>query len=135
MSATMSGITNTRLVGAATVVVALAALAVANFATGGENGGAGPFAVTAVIAILAAVVLFGRVVPRAIEGAQPARIALILAGLALLTGVVFWSGLPQVLGPAAIVLGLAAPRNGESIAAVGIGSLAYVASLVACVIG
>jgi hypothetical protein len=91
--------------------------------------------VTGVIAVLAAVVLFGHVVPRAMEGPRPARIALILAALTLLTGVVFWSGLPQVLGPAAIVLGLAAPRNGESVAAIGIGSLAYVASLVACVIG
>ena len=135
MSATLNGMANTRLVGAASVVVAIAALAVANFATEGENGGAGPFAITVAIAILAAVLLFGRVIPRAIEGRSPARIALLLAGLALLTCVVFWSGLPQVLGPAAIVLGLAAPRNGESVAAIGIGSLAYVASLVACVIG
>ena len=135
MSATISGINNLRLVGAAATVVAIAALAVANFAADGENGGAGPFAVASVIAILAAVVLFGRVVPRATERPNAARVALVLAGLTLLTLVVFWSGLPQVLGPAAIVLGLAAPRNGESIAAIGIGSLAYVASLVACVIG
>ena len=135
MSATLSGTTNLRLIGAATTVVAIAALAIANFASEGENGGAGPFAVTTVIAILAAVVLFGRVVPRSMERPNPARVALLLAGLTLLTGVAFWSGLPQVLGPAAIVLGLAAPRNGESVAAIGIGSLAYVASLVACVIG
>jgi CBS domain containing-hemolysin-like protein len=135
MSATLNGMASTRLIGAASVAVAIAALAVANFATEGENGGAGPFAVTSVIAIGVAALLFGRVVPRATEGRNPARIALVLAGLTLLTGVVFWSGLPLVLGPAAIVLGLAARRNGGSIAAVGIGSLAYLASLVACAIG
>lgn len=135
MSATMSGITNMRVIGTATTAVAIAALAAANFVGEGENGGVGPFAVTSVIAILAAVVLFGRVVPRAVERPDAARIALGLAALALLTGVAFWSGLPQVLGPAAIVLGLAAPRSGESVAAIGIGSVAYVASLAASVIG
>jgi hypothetical protein len=135
MSATLNGMASTRLIGAASVAVAIAALAVANFATDGENGGAGPFAVTGVITIVAAALLFGRVVPRAAEGRNAARTALVLAGLTLLTGVVFWSGLPLVLGPAAIVLGLAAPRSGESIAAIGIGSLAYLASLVACAIG
>jgi hypothetical protein len=126
---------NERAVGALSVVVAIGALAYANFATDGENGGTGPFIVTSLIAVVAAAVLFGRVVPGAIDGPRPARVALVLAALALLTGVAFWSGLPQVLGPAAIVLGLAAPRNGESVAAIAIGTIAYVASLVACVIG
>ena len=135
MSAAVTGIRNERLVGALSVLVAIGSLAVANFVTEGENGGAGPFIVTSVIAIVAAAVLFGRVVPSAIEGPRPARTALVLAALTILTGVVFWTGLPQVLGPAAIVLGLAAPRSGESVAAVAIGSLAYVASLVGCVVG
>jgi hypothetical protein len=135
MSAALSGTTNLRLIGAAATVVGIGALAVANFAGNGENGGAGPFAFASVIAILAAVVLFGRVVPRAMERPNAGRVALILAALTLLTGVAFWIGLPQILGPAAIVLGLAAPRSGESVAAIGIGSLAYLASLVACVIG
>jgi hypothetical protein len=135
MSAAVTGIRNERLVGALAAVIAIGALAIANFVTEGENGGTGPFIVTSVIAVFGAAVLFGRVVPGAIEGPRPARTALVLAALALLTGVVFWSGLPQVLGPAAIVLGLAAPRNGESVAAIAIGSIAYVASLVACVIG
>jgi CBS domain containing-hemolysin-like protein len=135
MSATLSGITNTRLVGAASVAVAVAALAVANFAADGENGGAGPFAITSAIAVLTALLLFGRVLPRAMERPNAGRVALVLAALTLLTSVIFWSGLPQVLGPAAIILGLATPRSGESFAAIGIGSVAYVASLVACVIG
>jgi hypothetical protein len=135
MSAAVIGMRNERLVGTLSAVVAIGALAVANFVADGDNGSTGPFIVTSVIAVVAAAVLFGRVVPRAIDGPRAARVALLLAALALLTGVVFWSGLPQVLGPAAIVLGLASPRNGESVAAIAIGSLAYVASLVACAIG
>ena len=116
--------------------MAIGALAVANFVAEGENGGAGPFAVTSVFAVLAAVVLFGRVVPRAMEGprrrAHRARAGRPRpADPASCSG----AGCRRCSAPAAIVLGLAAPRNGESIAAIGIGSIAYVASLVACVIG
>lgn len=135
MSATVNGLTNTRLIGPLVATVAMGAVAVANFAGSGENGGAGPFAVSAVIIVLLALVLFGRVIPRALEDGRPARIALILAGAAVLTLVGFWSGLPQVLAPAAVVLGLAAPRSSESTAAVAIGAAAYGLSLVACVIG
>ena len=135
MSAAVTGMGNERVVGALSAVIAIGALAFANFVSEGENGGVGPFIVTSVIAVVAAAILFGRVVPSSIDGPRSARVALVLAALALLTGVVFWSGLPQVIGPAAIVLGLAAPRNGESVAAIAIGTIAYVASLVACVIG
>jgi hypothetical protein len=135
MSASLSGITNTRLIGPLAVAIAVAAVAVANFAGNGDNGGAGPFAVGAVVAIAVGALLFARVVPRAIEGDRPARTALILAALSVLTLLVFWSGLPQVLAPAAIVLGLAAPRSGEATAATAVASVAYVASLVACAIG
>jgi CBS domain containing-hemolysin-like protein len=135
MSASLSGITNTRLIGPVAVAIAVAAMAVANFAGNGDNGGAGPFAAAAVVAIVAGALLFGRVVPRAIEGDRPARTALVLAALSVVTLLAFWIGLPQVLAPAAIVLGLAAPRSGEATAAVAIGSVAYVLSLVAAVVG
>ena len=135
MSASLTGIANPRLVAPLTVAIAAAALAAANFSGNGENGGAGPYAVSLAIAVLVTALMFGRVVPRALEGPRPARIALVIAGLSVLTCVAFWSGLPQALAPAAIVLGLASPRSGESVAATGIASVAYVASLVGCVIG
>ena len=135
MSATVTGITNERVVGPVVALIALGALAVANFVSEGENGGGGAFAVTAVIALGVAAVLFGRVIPNARESARAGRTALILAALAVLTLVVFWSGLPQVLAPAAIVLGLAAPRSGEAVAATVLGSVAYALSLVGVFIG
>jgi hypothetical protein len=135
MSATVTGITNERVVAPIVALIAIGALAVANFVGDGENGGAGPFAITAVITLAVAALLFARVVPGARESAGAGRTALVLAVLAVLTLAVFWSGLPQVLGPAAIVLGLAAPRSGESVAAVALGTLAYALSLVAVFIG
>jgi hypothetical protein len=42
---------------------------------------------------------------------------------------------PHVLAPAAIVLGVAAPRSRESIAAVTLGSVAYALSLVGVFVG
>jgi hypothetical protein len=135
MSAAVTGITNERMIGPIAAAIAIGALAVANFVADGDNGGAGPFAVTAVITLVVAALLFGRVVPAARESSRSGRTALALAVLAALTLVAFWSGLPQVLAPAAIVIGLAAPRSGESVAAVVLGSIAYVASLVAVFIG
>jgi Mg2+/Co2+ transporter CorB len=135
MSVSLSGISNERLTGPIAAVIAVASLAVANFAGSGDNGGAGPFAAGCVVVLALAVLLFGRIVPRAREGARAGRVALILAGLSVLTVAVFWIGAPQVLAPAAIVLGLAAPRNGEATAAVVLGAVAYALSLVAAVAG
>jgi len=135
MSTTATGITSERLIGPIAAAIAVGATAVANlFVSGDESGSATIFAGCAVVTLAVAALLFGRVVPRAKEG-NPARVGLVLAALSVLTLLVFWSGLPQILAPAAIVLGLAAPRSGESIAAVAIGSLAYAASLVGAVIG
>ena len=135
MSVTASPITNERLIGPIVAAIALGAIAVANFAIeGDESGGAGPFAICAVVSLIVATLLFGRVVPRAKEGST-ARVALMLAALSVLTLVAFWSGLPQVLAPAAIVLGLAAPRSAEAVAATAIGTVAYAASLVGVFVG
>ena len=136
MSAAVTGVREERIAGPLAALIALGALAVANFmGTEGENGGPAEFAVTAVITLAIAAFLFGRVVPNARNGARAGRTALVLAVLATLTLVVFWSGLPQVLAPAAIVLGMAATRSGESVAAVTLGSVAYALSLVAVFVG
>ena len=135
MSATVTGITNERVVGPIVGLIMLGAIAVANFVAEGENGGPAEFAVSAVVALAVAALLFGRVVPNARESARPGRTALVLAILAVVTLVVFWSGLPQVLAPAAIVLGVAAPRSREAVAATVLGSVAYALSLVGVLIG
>jgi hypothetical protein len=117
-----------RLAGGLALLITIGALAYANFAVEGENGGAGPYAVCVVVSAILAGVLFGRVLPNA---ADPARAAWILAALALVTCFVFWSGLPFVLGMAAVYSGGRAERK----APVALGALAVVAAAVGCVIG
>jgi hypothetical protein len=118
-----------RLAGGLAVLITTAALAFANFGGGdGDDGGAGPFALTAGVCAIVAAVLFARVLPRA---DNPGRAAWILAALAIVTCVVFWSGLPIVLGLGAAYSGM---RAGRPLVA-GIGALAAVLAAVACVIG
>ena len=128
MTTTLHRIQDERAAGALTLLITAVALAFANFAGNGDNGGVGPYVVcVGVVAILAAV-LFGRVLPQAQD---PARAAWILAGFALVTGVVFWSGLPFVLGMGAVYSGGRADRTGP----VALGALAIVLAFVACVVG
>jgi hypothetical protein len=134
-SETSAASANERLVGPIAVAIALGAVAVANFAGSGDNGGAGAFAICVVVSLAAGGLVFGRVVPRAKAGSRPGRTALVLAVVSVVCLAAFWSGLPQVLAPAAIVAGLARPRNGESTAAVVLASVAYVLSLVAVFVG
>jgi hypothetical protein len=84
-----------RLAGGLAVLIATAALALANFAGSGDNGGAVPYAISVAACVIVAAVLFGRVLPAT---ANPGRASWILAALALLSCVVFWSGLPATRG-------------------------------------
>ena len=128
MTTTLHRIQDERAAGTLALLITAVALAFANFAGTGENGGVGPYAVClGVVAILAAV-LFGRVLPHA---ADPARAGWILAGLALITCVAFWSGLPFVLGMGAVYSGGRAGKNGP----VALGAAAIVLAFVGCVIG
>jgi hypothetical protein len=107
--------------------LAAVALAAANFTGDGENGGAGPYAVTLAISLVIAGAVFGWAIPRT---ERPARPGLLVATFALLSVPVFWSGLPYVLGPAAIVYGLlgrARPQGGGAAkTAIFLGALATV---------
>ena len=117
-----------RLAAGLTVVLAAGALALANFGGTGENGGPAAYAVSLAVVALLAAWLFGRVVPGT---ADPARTAWILAGVAVVANVAFWSGLPFVFGIAAVA---AAARAGRA-APAALGALAVVAALVGCAIG
>ena len=129
MDTTLTPIRDERLAGGLAVLVAAAALAVANFTGDGESGGAGAYAVRRRARRRPRrCVLFGRVLP---DVANPARAGWILAGLALASCVVFWSGLPFVLGFAAAYCGARAGRAGP----VAVGLLVVVAAVVACFIG
>ena len=131
MTTTLHRIQDERLAGALALLItvpALAGLAFANFGGGGDNGGAGPYAVSVGVCAVLAAVLFGRVLP---STAEPARAAWILAALALLTCVVFWSGLPFVLGMGAIYSGGRAGRSAPA----ALGALAIVLAFVGCLVG
>ena len=78
-------------------------------------------------AVLAGI-LFGLVLPRA---ERPARAAAWCAGLGVLSLVVFWSGLPSVLGAGAM---FAASRAGVRLPAV-VGALVIVAAVAGCLFG
>ena len=127
MTTTLHRIQDERLAGALALLIAAAALALANFGSS-DNGGAGAYAVCVGVCAVLVAVLFGRVLPQA---ADPARAAWILAALALAACVVFWSGLPFVLGMGAVYSGGRAGRT----APVALGALAIVLAIVACVIG
>jgi hypothetical protein len=128
MTSTLHRIQDERLAATLALLIAAAALAIANFGSSGDNGGAGVYAVSVGVCAVLAAVLFGRVLPSA---ADPARAAWILAALALVTCVVFWSGLPFVLGIGAVYSG---SRSGKG-APVALGALAIVLAAVGCAVG
>jgi hypothetical protein len=128
MTTTLHRIQDERLAGALALLITIGALAFANFGADGGNGGAGAYAVCVGVCAVLAAVLFGRVLPNV---ADPARAAWILAALALATCLVFWSGLPFVLGMGAVYGGARAGRN----APVALGELAIVVALIGCVVG
>ena len=87
--------------------------------------------VISMVALIAVVtgVVFGVAVPRSLRGERPGRPALAYAIVAALVSVpAFWTGLPLVLGVAAMILGnagrTARAGAGASIAALVIGALA-----------
>lgn len=128
MDTTLTPIRDERIAGGLAVLVAAAALAVANFGGDGGSGGTGAYLFGVGLVAVVALLLFGRVLP---DVANPARAGWILSGLALASCVVFWSGLPFVLGFAAAYCGARAGRAGP----VAVGLLVVVAAVVACFIG
>ena len=125
---------NLPAIGLGAAILAAVALAAANFTGDGENGGAGPYAVTLAVSLLVAFALFGWAIPRM---ERPGRAGVIVGVVAVLSVAAYWLGLPYVLGPAAIVLGLlgrsrAEERVGGTVALV-LGALATVGGVAAVV--
>ena len=122
--------------GIAAAALTAVVLAVANFVgtEAGESGGAAEYALTLGFSLVIAIALFGWVIPRS---ERPGRAGLVVAVLAALSVAAFWSGLPYVLGPAAIALGLLGRARGErgiAVVAVALGSLATLAAIAAVVL-
>ncbi len=139
-----------RTLAAATAVLIFVALLFAYVldVTNNEEGDAdvlGWLIVSAVASVIAAVLLM-RFVPASESSRdgsnKPARHALILGSLSVITFPVFWTGLPFALAVPALALAptgkARAPQEGrgrEATAAVVLAVVAIVAALVACVTG
>jgi FtsH-binding integral membrane protein len=126
MTTTIHRMQNEWLAAGLALVITAGALAFANFGGGDDNGGVGPYVVC--VGVILAAVLFGRVLPNAED---PARAGWILAAFALVTCVVFWTGLPFVLGMGAVYCGARAGRSGL----IALGGLAIALAFVASVVG
>jgi hypothetical protein len=92
------------------------------------------------LAIIAWLVLWLLPRERAAPPARTQRTALILGVVALITCVVFWTGLPIAVGVGALALGLslreASPEGrGKAMVAIVLGAFAVVASFVALLVG
>ncbi|MEA2363169.1 MAG: hypothetical protein QOD71_2314 [Thermoleophilaceae bacterium] len=129
-----------RGIGAASIVVALASLAFANFGGSGGDGGTGPFLATAAFSLIVAAIVFGWAVPRANAGGTELRTAVVLALLSVIGLAAFWSGLPQVVAPAAALLAYTVlqrdgSRRAAPVALIAVSMLAYLAAIVGCVAG
>jgi hypothetical protein len=122
--------------GAFTIALCFAALFIANVVGNGadENGGVAYLVVTFALCSAIAIWMFARVMPRAVEAgpATSGTRALTLAVVSALAFPFFWSGLPYVLAPAAILLGIASRARGggaKANAAIVIGALALAAAI------
>ena len=136
-----------RTLAVATAVLIFAALAFGYLSNDDDSEGdvVGWLIVGAVASVIAALLLM-RFVPATEsdpDGAnKPARRALILSLLAVVTIVIFWTGLPFALGVPALVLAATgrarAPQEGhggQATAAAALAAFAIVLAVVACIIG
>ena len=124
-------------VGLAAAALTAIALAAANFvnADQSENGGGIEYALTLGASLVVALALFGWAIPRS---ARPDRAGLVVGAIGVLSLAAFWSGLPYVLGPAAVVLGLAGRSRGDgstaATVAVALGAITTLAAVAAVVV-
>lgn len=87
------------------------------------------FLVATALIVIAAALVFGVIVPRAVaRGGSPAT-ALTLSLLGLLLAAAYWSGIPPVLALGGVVLARRSAPGGVTTAATAVGVLALVADL------
>lgn len=103
-----------------------------------ENGGVSEMLAALAISGVAALLLFGWAIPRAVEAGpeRAARRGIALGVAGVVTVVAFWTGLPFVLGGAALALGTAARQRGGQAggAAVALGALAVAGAIAITVV-
>lgn len=118
-------------VGVLAVVVSAALAAWGTFS--GDGQGITEYVLVVALSVVAAVIVFGGVLPRTERSGMYARNGVILSGLAILSVFIFWTGLPPILGIAGLYLG-AQQRNALGLAAVALGALAVFGDVVIYVV-
>ena len=99
---------------------------VASAQSGNEHGW-GEFLVVCGIGLVATAVVFGLVVPRTRNGSRAGGVGLTLGIIAVPSVLAFWAGITPALAVGAVLLGLAARREGRA----GMGSAAVALGLLA----
>ena len=128
---------DTRAVGIASIVLTAIVLVFSTLIATqpGQEDNFGKFLFLLLLCLAVAVVVFEWLIPKAIrEDRQPARMGMALSGVAAVTVLLFWTGLPFVLAPAGAVLGRAGelhPGQGEDS---GLGRAAWIVGLIALVV-
>ena len=131
MGTTGEGKNEALILGGGFVLAALAAVLVNLNVPPGENGGTREMIGTLAILAVVAVGLYLLLRQRA---GTKATVGLVLGVLAVLTVVAFWSGLPFLLGAAAVAVGRRATDRGRlPLAAQILGAVAVLAGVVALV--
>jgi ABC-type sulfate transport system permease subunit len=87
------------------------------------------FLVVTALIVVAAAIVFGLVVPRAVARGGSPGTALTLSLLGLLLAAAYWSGIPPVLAIGGIVLARRSAAGGVTTAATVVGVLALIADL------
>jgi hypothetical protein len=132
------GWAETKRVGVASVALMVTALLFANFFgnDADESGDLIGFLLFSLIGGIVAWALFTRVIPTARQRRNEGRTGAIIGTVGVLSAAVFWTGLPYVLGPAAIVLGASGLQRepgeggqGLATAAIALGALAVLGGL------
>lgn len=109
--------------------IAFAALLAAWGTFGEETHATREYLVVLAVIGVAALVVFGWAVPRALQSAAVGWTAITLGVLGLVTVVAFWSGLPPVLASGAGVLGWAQRGTGRGKIAIALSALAIAADI------
>jgi hypothetical protein len=110
--------------------IAAAALLAAWGTFGEETHAAREYLVVLAIIGVAALVVFGWAVPRALSSPAVGWTAIVLGALGLVSVVAFWSGLPPILAGGAALLGWAQRSSNRGKIAIALASLALVADIV-----
>ena len=110
------------------------ALGIYGDGTGGDDHSTSEFLIVCGVAVVAAMVVFGLVVPLTLDKPSSGRTALILAILAVLSVPVFWAGITPALGVGAIILGLSGDRRTLSRIGVALGAFALIGYVVTYVL-